>query len=575
MAIAIKKTAAIAIAAGLTFAGSAGIAAQDALAQTTNTASPTPRATEQVAASSTIPEGDNFSLTVNKRYNPTELRVGTGETDTGVSGAALQGAKFKVEKLQGDIRDQAEFNRLAKLSQEYNKAGVAEKPKISKDTEFTAREMATDGDGQATFDGLPAGAYLVTETEWKNARPAEEGYESNGTETLVPADPFIVFLPMTNPSGDGWISNVNVYPKNSFARVEKAVADKDKHVLNEDQVTYTLTGIVPSAQEGKKLDWFGLRDAYNNTEITPDYENLTVKVVSTDGTEKELTKGTDFAVGVDEGYNSVVDGNLAGGANAGFFVGVKPSVLKPGDRVIATVTADLLDGANNDQEVENSAREYFRHSTDDSGFSEVPPQTPPNTPPGDTPPPNETPNDKVVSYFGNIQVFKTGEEDGTRTALKGATFEVGKCNTDGTGFDGGAIAKGTTGEDGTFTFEGLHVTDYADDAVVENPGKYCLRETDAPAGYSFDKNAVYPLELTRETKNGGQPANFLANTEVKSANFEAAGEKIANGVAVNNIKHNVPLLPNTGGMGVVLLALAGLAIVGGGVYAARRNSKVA
>lgn len=574
MAIAIKKTAAIAIAAGLTFAGSAGVAAQDALAQTTNAEAPGPRATEQLVASSTIPEGDNFSLVVNKRYNPTELRVGTGEADADISGEALQGAKFKVEKLQGDIRKQEDFNRLAKLSQEYNKAGAAEKPEITKDTGFTAQEIATDGNGKATFEGLAAGAYLVTETEWENARPADAGYESNGTETLVPADPFIVFLPMTNPAGDGWISNVNVYPKNSFARVEKAVEDEGKHVLNEDQVTYTLTGIVPSAQEGKKLDWFGLRDAYNNTEITPDYKNLTVKVISTDGTETELTKGTDFAVGADEGYDSVADENLAAGANAGFFVGVTPSVLKPGDRVIATVTADLLKGANNDQEVENSVREYFRHSTDDNSFSEVPPETPPDTPPGDTPP-NETPNDKVVSYFGNIQVFKTGEEDGTREALEGATFEVGKCNTDGTDFDGDAIAEGVTGEDGTFTFEGLHVTDYADDAVIENPGKYCLRETDAPAGYSFDKDAVYPLELTRETKNGGQPADFLTNTDVKSANFEAAGEKIANGVAVNNIKRNVPLLPNTGGMGVLIMALAGLTIIGGGVYAARRNSQSA
>ncbi|QYH19207.1 LPXTG cell wall anchor domain-containing protein [Corynebacterium aquatimens] len=34
-------------------------------------------------------------------------------------------------------------------------------------------------------------------------------------------------------------------------------------------------------------------------------------------------------------------------------------------------------------------------------------------------------------------------------------------------------------------------------------------------------------------------------------------------------------LPNTGGMGVVVLALAGLTIVGGGIYAARRNSKAA
>lgn len=574
MAIAIKKTAAIAIAAGLTFAGSAGIAVQDALAQTTNTVAPTPRATEQLAASSTIPEGDNFSLVVNKRYNPTELRIGTGQADDGISGEALQGAKFQVEKLQGDIRDQAEFNRLAKLTQEYNKAGVAEKPEITKDTGFTAQKIATDSNGQATFSNLPAGVYLVTETEWENARPAEAGYESNGTETLVPADPFIVFLPMTNPAGDGWISNVNVYPKNSFARVEKAVEDEGKHVLNEDQVTYTLTGIVPSAQEGKKLDWFGLRDAYNNTEIKPDYENLAVKVISVDGAEKDLTKGTDFAVGADEGYASVADENLADGANAGFFVGVDPSVLKPGDRVIATVTADLLDGANADQKVENSVREYFRHSTDDSNFSEVPPETPPNTPPGDTPP-NETPNDKVVSYFGNIQVFKTGEEDGKRTALAGAKFEVGKCNAEGTAIDGDAIANGETDENGTLTFEGLHVTDYADDAVVENPGKYCLRETAAPAGYTFDKDAVYPLELTRETKNGRQPANFLTTTNAKSANFEAAGDKIANGVAVNNLKNSVPFLPNTGGMGVLIMALAGLTIIGGGVYAARRNSQSA
>lgn len=572
MAIAIKKTAAIAIAAGLTFAGSAGIAAQDALAQTTNTVAPTPRATEQLAASSTIPEGDNFSLVVNKRYNPTELRIGTGQADDGISGEALQGAKFQVEKLQGDIRDQAEFNRLAKLTQEYNKAGVAEKPEITKDTGFTAQKIATDSNGQATFSNLPAGVYLVTETEWENARPAEAGYESNGTETLVPADPFIVFLPMTSTDGKSWISNVNVYPKNSFARVEKAVEDEGKHVLNEDQVTYTLTGIVPSAQEGKKLDWFGLRDAYNNTEIEPDLDSITVKIVNAAG--ETVVERPNFAVGQDEGFGSNKSGEFATDANAGFFVGVKPSVLKPGDRVIATVTADLLEGANTDQEVENSVREYFRHSTDDSNFSEVPPKTPPNTPPGDTPP-NETPNDKVVSYFGNIQVFKTGEEDGKRTALEGAKFEVGKCNAEGTAIDGDAIANGETDENGILTFEGLHVTDYADDAVVENPGKYCLRETAAPAGYTFDKDAVYPLELTRETKNGGQPANFLTTTNAKSANFEAAGDKIANGVAVNNLKNSVPFLPNTGGMGVLIMALAGLAIIGGGVYAARRNSQSA
>ena len=312
MAKAIAKTAAIAVAAGLTFAGSAGIAT-DAFAQTTNAEAPGPRATEQKAASSTIPKEDNFSLTVNKRYNPTELRVGTGQEDKGVSGAALEGAEFTVQKLDGDIRDQAVFNHLAKLSQEYNKAGVAKKPEITPDSKFEAKSISTGSDGKATFLNLPAGAYLVTETKTADALPAPaENFEKNGTETLIPADPFIVFLPMTNPAGEGWISNVNVYPKNSFARVEKAVVDKDQHVLNNDKVTYTLTGIVPSAQEGKKLDWFGLRDAYNNTEIKPDYENLTVKVVSTDGSEQTLTKGTDFSVGAD---TKEVDGKevFAGG----------------------------------------------------------------------------------------------------------------------------------------------------------------------------------------------------------------------------------------------------------------------
>ena len=573
MAIAMKKTAAIAIAAGLTFAGSAGIAAQDALAQTTNATAPTARATEQLAESSTIPEGDNFSLTVNKRYNPTELRIGTGQEDEQISGGALNGVTFEIKKLKGDNRDQKEFNRLAKLTQDYNKAGADKSGfELDFDNAVPPQDKATAGQGQAKFEDLPAGAYLVTETKHDGGLPADEGFEKNGTETLVPADPFIVFLPMTDPTGKEWISNVNVYPKNSFARAEKAVVDKDKHALNQENITYTLTGVVPSAKEGEKLDWFGLRDAYNNTEITPNLDSITVKIVNADGETK--VEKPNFAVAQDKGFGSKKDGDFASDANDGFFIGVNSSLLKPGDKVVATVEAKLLEGSKKNQEVENSVREYFRTSKDEAGFKPVPPETPPNDPPGDTPP-NETPNDKVVSYFGNIQVFKTGEENGKRTALKGAKFEVGKCNSEGTAFDGKALAEGVTGDDGTFTFEGLHVTDYADDEEIVDPGKYCLRETDAPAGYTFDKNKVYPLDLKRETKKGAQPADFTTKTDLQHGDYTDDGTVIMNGVAINNLKRNVPFLPNTGGMGVLIMALAGLTIIGGGVYAARRNSQSA
>ena len=75
MAIAIKKTAAIAIAAGLTFAGSAGIAVQDALAQTTNSTAVT--TAPGVPDAGTI-GNDPANLTIHKLVNPTELRKATG-----------------------------------------------------------------------------------------------------------------------------------------------------------------------------------------------------------------------------------------------------------------------------------------------------------------------------------------------------------------------------------------------------------------------------------------------------------------------------------------------------------------
>lgn len=550
MAIAIKKTAAIAIAAGLTFAGSAGIAAQDALAQTTATAAP---------AAATVDDSKTGSISIAKKFNPTEYRSGTGETDTEVNGKPLSGATFKVTRLKADITDQAVFNELAGYTKTNNVKSATEKyPATGTTADNSAASGETGADGTVKFSDLKLGVYLVEETAPK----------AGAGETYVPSEPFLVFLPMTNSTGKGWNYDVQLYPKNSYAKATKAVVDEDQHVVGDNKtVTYTLTGIVPAAPAGQKLDWFGLRDAYNSDEITPDTKNLTVKVVSTDG-ERTLEPG-EYTVGVDEKYGTV-DKNLAQGANAGFFVAInKPQNLKANDKVVVTVNAELLDGANNDQQIENSVREYFRASTDDANFEEVPPQTPPgDTPPGDTPP-DETPNHKVVTYVGNITVYKRGEE---QKALEGAEFSIGKCNAKKDAIDGKAIAKGTTDREGKLEFKGLHVTDYVNDADVATDDRdtYCVTETKAPAGYALPKNATQSLTLTRED-------HFGLKGKDATAKFEAVadGKVIENGVVIDNVKNSVPLLPSTGGMGVLIIALAGLAIIGGGVYAARRNSQSA
>lgn len=571
MAAATKKTAAIALAAGLAFTGSAGIAAQDAVAQTRVSG---PATATVVPEAPTIPAGDNFTLTVNKRINPTELRNGTGQQDA-VAGVALEGVEFTVQKLQGDIRTQKDFNALAKLSEEYNKA--AEKPDVSPDSNFAARKITTGANGAAEFGGLPAGAYLVTETNTQGAKPVgDPAPAGKNTDTFVAADPFIVFVPMTNPEGDGWISNVHVYPKNSFVRVEKSVVDADKHANvasaegetnnRKSDIQYTLTGRVPSAAEGKTLTGLNLRDSYNSSELTfqmdpaqNGYFVQSVVVMGTAGAKKaDLVRETDYRVETDGvAYNPEVTG-----ANAAFRISLTEEGLKkvaPNDKVVATVQATMENAT--DKEIVNGVDEHGTITRNPDGATTFEPE------------PFDTPKDEVVTYLGDIEVFKTGEKNGTRTALAGATFEIGKCNTGANGFNGGVIASGTTNADGKLRFEGLHVTDVINGEAVDAPGKYCLRETAAPAGYTFDKNKFHAIELKKETKMGVQPADFLKATDTQVANYAEGGEVIRmNGVAVNNIERNVPTLPATGGMGVLIVVLAGLAIIGGGVYAARRNA---
>ncbi|WP_288865217.1 SpaH/EbpB family LPXTG-anchored major pilin, partial [uncultured Corynebacterium sp.] len=247
MAAAIKKTAAIALAAGLTISGSAGIVAAP-LAGAQNTT--TPVVATNVPDASTIGTGD-VTLTINKRVNPTELRDATGEADAAASGQPLAGVGFTAERLDVDITNQANFNRVAQFANDREVDDAREEFEIAETTTLDP----TNEDGQ-TSATLPVGAYIITESTTPGAQ---------GGEAYVPAEPFIVFLPMTNSEGTGWNRDVQVYPKNSYAKVTKTVTDEGKNAQSNGQgeegqpgflgarpaenaeVTYTLDGVVPAA----------------------------------------------------------------------------------------------------------------------------------------------------------------------------------------------------------------------------------------------------------------------------------------------------------------------------------------
>ena len=98
-------------------------------------------------------------------------------------------------------------------------------------TAATPPTLTTAGGGLATAT-LPQGYYLIIEQ----------------TNALVsgPADPFIVPVPMTNPDGDGWITDVHVYPKNEGMSIEKKVTEPGTSINIGDRVTYEIIPSVPS-----------------------------------------------------------------------------------------------------------------------------------------------------------------------------------------------------------------------------------------------------------------------------------------------------------------------------------------
>lgn len=558
MAVAIKKTAAIAIAAGLTFAGSAGVAASDAVAQTRNTTAVT--AAPGVPDASTIGT-DQVTLTINKRVNPTELRPATGEADSDASGKPLAGVGFTATKINLDITNQANFNKIAELA---NKRDVEGARALGTGDVTTFDDTDANGQTSAT---LPVGAYIIEETKTPKAKT---------NETYVLAEPFIVFLPMTNSTGTGWNRDVQVYPKNSMANVSKTVVDEGKNTLSDSAtvekgkpgylgprpaenavVTYTLDGIVPAAPEGRELKTVTLTDASNSAELQwNSANNAFIKGVSVVRNGQEVAIAAEnYTVNANAAVPTTNTNGLAAGANQAFTVAVdaQKAGLKPGETVRVKVEATMLKDDTASKGIENSVREsfVFRNPTTNTDDE-----------------PRETPDDKVVTYVGDIQVYKRGEDGTNKVALAGAEFQIGKCNSAKTDIDGGVIQSGVTNADGLLTFPGLHVTDYVNDAeVTDTVANYCVKETKAPAGYATPsgKDAVREITLTRTTSNA-------LNTDKTAFAAVANTNVISNGVIVDNVKKTTPTLPATGGMGILIVVLAGLAIIGGGAYAARRNA---
>ena len=549
MAKTITKPLALAIAVGLTLGGSFSVGfpalAQDDAGQNTNPAVNTNPNGEQLIfpPAATIQDSNDYSLTIHKRLNPSDLGDATGNQDDKVSGTPLDGAHFQIQKLEGDIRKQSVLSNLTTIASEFNRAmgtwrgeGGLDTPPL--DQTFTAKHGVTGKSGQTgelKFENLKPGAYLVTETQ----APA-----AVGAQGFVKTKPYIVLVPTVNTEGTEWVKDVHTYPKNSAARVSKHVRDAGKHSLSDfrdnpetSTVDYTLMATVPVAPEQQSLDEFIIQDSYNNKELGIGDD---IKPVV-----RKLREGTQQAEIVDESKYQVVtqqpvasnSKNLPADANESFkivFRNLEDADIKGGDTISVDFTTTILNAQ--DQDIENAVNSSgsFDGQQASGRF--------------------ETPNDKVVTHLGDIRVIKEDERD-NKKKLEGAVFGLANCKAPENYFQ-----TGTTDTNGEITFAGIHVSDWINNEAPAKAEEYCLTEIDAPHGYIKTREEPYRINLSRNSKE------FVGEGKDRQAIRRVSLE-------VTNLHDTErPTLPSTGGMGILLIALLGLGIIAGGVYAARRNS---
>ncbi|MBS5996692.1 MAG: SpaH/EbpB family LPXTG-anchored major pilin [Corynebacterium sp.] len=474
---------------------SMGISAPGALAQD-GAVDAQPAAEQGAVNKANINFNQKGSITLFKKKGAESGTAATGKEMAGVPGEALSGVTYKITKLDYDL-------------QKDDWAAFPKSAADVKDDKKTAetKEETTGTDGKAAFTDLPLGIYLVEET--------------NAPDGIVAGAPFIVSVPMVNEASDAWNYDVIAYPKNAETKTEKTVKDADQNI--QDAYTYTINADAPTWGAGKSLTAFRFEDQLDQR---LDFQ----KVTEVKAGETALGAG-DYEVNnpAENGNKLVVKLTDQGLAK-----------VKSGDKMSLTFEVKRKE-VGDTTELKNQADVIFNN---------------PNTG-------NEVKNktNEVVTYHGKLKVVKKdGKEDGK--VLEGAEFELYQCTA--ANKLGGKLTvkeqdKWTTGADGTITIDGLHVTDFADNAQVTDIKKFCLKETKAPAGYALPENPVTEIEFTREN---------IAKTG------ELEGDDAVTLVSeIENIKRDTPNLPMTGGAGVGILAAIGAAIVAAGAWFARRTAR--
>lgn len=525
------------------------------------------------AAPTTIDPAKEVNLNIVKLSTPDGSALEpTGQEQTLPGGSTtIGGVEFTVRQITnaGDLKtnsgwqeaSQVDYNAATgewtksddPFTPDFSAAAPATQVAVT-DADGIPRIGAVDGDGYGTgataYQTMPIGLYFVEET----ATPAG----------VTPAAPFVVALPMTNPTSlKEWLYTVHVYPKNSEATFIKTVDDSAAYVPGvTNNVVWTLNADVPRVNTSSDPDtppvWatptaFTINDVLDNRLAEVDGTNVAVKI--TDGAGGDLGNqpvvATDYVVTIIPPTAAVGEAQTVNVAFEGTgFDLLQRAAATPNAKVVVTITTQT-EAPELPATLASTTEGVITNS---ATFS--------TTVTGST---TELTSNEVQTIWRDITFTKVNDAD-VAEELEGAVFGLFVTEDDAIdAIDANdvtlAIATSApTGVGGQVLIPNVRISNHENGILLTDPDDYrvyWLAETVAPDGYELLAEPI--------------PVVLLDDGAVVELDVALGGEKTAIGNVVNVPQNAGFVLPLTGGMGTALLTIAGIAILATVLFVARRR----
>ena len=394
-------------------------------------------------------------------------------------------------------------------------------------------KTVTDLASKSVNDNAQATANAIAAYLTSDAQPTATIDDTNPTAQVPSGYYLIKDKNNTVPDGQAATTyivtvagNVTITPKSDVPSFEKKVKDTNDttgetsdwqdsadYDIN-DAVPFKLEGTVASNYDSYKTYYFAFHDV-EESGLTFNKDSVKVYVDDT-----EITSG----------YSVVTEGLTDGCTFEVKFANLKTiDGVKAGSKIRVEYTSTLNE----------NAKLQFSNNPNDSQN-------------GETSPTGETPWDNVIVFTYKTVINKVDDKN---QPLKGAEFTLSKKMKDGSTT---TVAVVRNDEGTTFTFNGL------------DDGDYVLTETKTPAGYNSIKPITFTVTANHTiTWEGEDRDTILTSLSGNAASGEITFTPTDDKSELDTSVVNKPgsSLPETGGMGTIVLYAAGaVLVIAAGVY---------